>query len=131
MTVGEDLVLGLQTLVLGMVVTFIGLLILQGVMMLMARFAGANDRNGQAAKSIAVVASDGAAPEGAGAQASPTGRADEEAAAIAAVIALLTAENEAPTQAGLARSVVRPTATAANAWGLAGRQDIMAARRRA
>ena len=44
MTVGEDLVLGLQTLVLGMVVTFVGLLILQGVMMLMARFSKANGR---------------------------------------------------------------------------------------
>ncbi len=41
MTVGEELILGLQTLVLGMVVTFIGLAILQVIMILMGR---ASDR---------------------------------------------------------------------------------------
>jgi len=42
MTVAEELILGLQTLVLGMAVTFVGLAVLQIIMILMGR---ASDRN--------------------------------------------------------------------------------------
>ncbi len=137
MTVGEDLVLGLQTLVLGMVVTFIGLLILQGVMMLMARFSKSNGNNSR--PSASSVASDparnrNASPvtaEGPAAQVERSGVPDEETAAISAVIAVLTAESGAPTQIRSVRPTGPVPAAVPNIWGLAGRQDIMAARRRA
>jgi len=134
MTVGEDLVLGLQTLVLGMVVTFVGLLILQGVMMLMARFSKANGR-----PSSSSVASDSArnrsssplTMEKPAAQVERAGLPDEEMAVISAVMAVLTAESGAPTQIRSVRPIGPVPAAAPNIWGLAGRQDIMAARRRA
>jgi len=134
MTVGEDLVLGLQTLVLGMVVTFVGLLILQGVMMLMARFSKANGR-----PSSSSVASDSArnrsssplTMEKPAAQVERAGLPDEEMAAISAVMAVLTAESGAPTQIRSVRPIGPVPAAAPNIWGLAGRQDIMAVRRRA
>ena len=139
MTIGEDLVLGLQTLALGMVVTFVGLLILQGVMMLMARFSKANGANGANGKpSASPVASDTAHNRNASpamavkpaAQAERPGLADEEMAAISAVMAVLTAESGAPAQIRSVRSMGPVPAAVPNIWGLAGRQDIMAARRR-
>ncbi len=137
MTIGEDLVLGLQTLVLGMVVTFVGLLILQGVMMLMARFSKANGSNGR--PSSASVASDPARNRNASpltmeepaAQVERAGLPDEEMAAISAVMAVLTVESGVPTQIRSVRPIGPVPAAAPNIWGLAGRQDIMAARRRA
>ena len=137
MTVSEDLMLGLQTLVLGMVVTFVGLLILQGVMILMARFSKANGNNSKpAASSVASnSARDGnASPVTTEKPATQMERADlpdGEIAAISAVIAVLTAESGAPAQIRSVRPIGPVPAAAPNTWGLAGRQDIMAARRRA
>ena len=137
MTVGEDLVLGLQTLALGMVVTFVGLLILQGVMILMARFSKANGNNSRASASS--VASNparngNASPvtaEKPAAQVERPDLPDEEMAAISAVMAVLTAESGAPAQIRSVRPIGPVPAAVPNIWGLAGRQDIMAARRRA
>jgi Na+-transporting methylmalonyl-CoA/oxaloacetate decarboxylase gamma subunit len=137
MTVGEDLVLGLQTLVLGMIVTFAGLLILQGVMILMARFSKANGNNG--GPSTSSVLSDptpnkNTSPvkaEKPAAQVERIGLPDEEKAAISAVMAVLTAESGAPMQIRSVRPMGSVPAATPNTWGLAGRQDIMAARRRA
>jgi len=137
MTVGEDLGLGLQTLVLGMIVTFVGLLILQGVMMLMARFSKANGNNGRASNGLPVsgpahVENDPPVMmEGPAVQSERPGLPDEEMAAISAIMAVLTAESGAPTRIRSVRPMGPVPAAAPNIWGLAGRQDIMAARRRA
>ena len=137
MTVSEDLLLGLQTLALGMVVTFVGLLILQGVMILMARFSKANGNNNRPSNAPAmsgpahVKNNPPATMEGPAAQSEHPGRPDEEVAAISAVMAVLTAESGAPMQIRSVRPVGPVPAAASNIWGLAGRQEIMAARRRA
>lgn len=137
MTVGEDLVLGLQTLVLGMIVTFAGLLILQGVMLLMAKFSKANNSNRRPSNAPAELdpaRSNNAspvAPERPAARSGRPGLPDEEIAAISAVMAVLTAESGAPMQVRSVRPIGPVPAAAANVWGLAGRQEIMADRRRA
>lgn len=124
MTTGENLLLGLQTLLLGMAVTFVGLLILQGVMKLIARFSRAKRRDAGAPIAPSPLAS-------ADAQAALPSRHDEEIAAISAVMAMLTAEDEPPMQVKSVRPVDPATAGVSNIWGLAGRQEIMASRRRA
>ncbi len=137
MTLGEDLVLGLQTLALGMVVTFAGLLILQGVMLLMAKFSKASGNNGRPPNASAVsdpAPSKDATPvavEGPATQPGRLGQPDEEIAAISAVMAVLTAEGGAAMQVRSVKPMGPGAAAASNTWGLAGRQEIMAARRRA
>lgn len=130
MTLGEDLVLGLQTLALGMIVTFAGLLILQGVMILMAKFSHANGNNGRPSNATAEQASP-AAVETPEAHASRPDLPDEEIAAISTVVALLAAESGVPLRVRSVRPLGPAPAAASNIWGLAGRQEIMATRRRA
>ncbi|MGI6132404.1 MAG: OadG family protein [Bacillota bacterium] len=137
MTVGEDLMLGLQTLALGMLVTFAGLLTLQGVMLLMAKFSKANGNNSRPSNAPAVLdpaRSKNASPAALEEPASQSGRPglpDEDIAAISAVMAVLTAESGAPMQIRSVRPMGPVPAAAPNLWGLAGRQEIMADRRRA
>ncbi len=129
MTAGEDLLLGLQTLVLGMIVTFVGLLILQGVMILMARFSKVNANNSR--PSNATKDDSDVTMEGFAVQPESPSQPDEEIAAISAVMAVLAAESGAPMQARSVRRISPASTAAPNIWGLAGRQEIMAARRRA
>ncbi len=138
MTVGEELILGLQTLVLGMVVTFIGLAILQVIMILMGR---ASDRKRAPA---GYTVGDGAETEirdeitasddeelthrGSEFEGRAEDYSEEQVAAIAAVMAILMEEGAAPVHI---KSVTQVGPVAANLWGLAGRQDLMSGRSRA
>ncbi|MDD2201544.1 MAG: OadG family protein [Firmicutes bacterium] len=123
MTVAEELILGLQTLVLGMAVTFVGLAVLQIIMILMGR---ASDRNRVAVTSKV--------PEGLEMPEEPEtpvhqgDESDEHVAAIAAVMAILTEEGAAPVRV---RSITQVSPRAANLWGLAGRQELMSGRSKA
>lgn len=118
MAAAENLVLGVQTLLLGMAVTFFGLVLLQIIVRLMTRLTGnANPKSVTPAMPATAPAVSGGATN-----------ADEEIAAIAAVMALLVAEGSQPARIGAVRQL--GTAPSGNAWGLAGRQEIMASRKR-
>lgn len=126
MTTGENMLLGLQTLLLGMAVTFVGLLILQGVMKLIARLSRSKTPEAGAAVAPAAAATDAAI-----AALERPSRHDEEIAAISAVLAVLTAEDQSTMQVKSIRSVGPAKTGIPNIWGLAGRQEIMESRRRA
>lgn len=132
MATGENMLLGLQTLLLGMAVTFVGLLILQGVMKLIARLSRSKTPEaGAAVAPSPAVAPAAAATDAAIAALERPSRHDEEIAAISAVLAVLTAEDQSTMQVKSIRSVGPAKTGIPNIWGLAGRQEIMESRRRA
>ncbi|MEA4883900.1 MAG: OadG family protein [Clostridia bacterium] len=148
MTLLGKLGLGLQTTLMGMAVTFVGLAILQGVMLMMAKMS--NGKHGTARAGAGGSQDDGEdeeeshtgeetdlAPEpepdaiaapAADHAGQPSARAEEEIAAIAAVMAIITGEQTRPDAAGAS---ARAYPAQANLWGLAGRRDNMAGRQRA
>lgn len=123
MSIAEELILGLQTLVLGMAVTFAGLAILQIIMILMGR---ASDRERAAVTSK--VPERREMPEEPEAPAHRGHESEEHVAAIAAVMAILTEEGAAPVRV---RSITQVDPGATNLWGLAGRQELMSGRSKA
>jgi sodium pump decarboxylase gamma subunit len=130
MTVAEELILGLQTLVLGMAVTFVGLAILQIIMILMGR---ASDRNRVVVKTTLPESMEASEELEAAAprheiEECAEDYSEEHVAAIAAVMAILTEEGMAPVRV---RSVTPVGPGATNLWGLAGRQELMSGRSRA
>jgi Na+-transporting methylmalonyl-CoA/oxaloacetate decarboxylase gamma subunit len=130
----EDFLMGISTTGLGMLIVFLGLVFLMLIMMglsvvnrMGARKAAPSKRYLPAepvkpAKTEVMAASEepAAAPA---AEAPATDRSGEEIAAIAAVLAILTAEGVQGTV-----TAVRRLGGNAATWALAGRRDIMASR---
>ena len=129
----ENLLTGLSTTGLGMLVVFLGLIFLMFIMIGLSGISKAGNKK-PAAKSempiSAAAAVKAEAPETAvpvaeshAAAAIKPSTADEEIAAIAAVMAILTAEGVQGTV-----TAVRPLGPKQNSWAFAGRRDIMASR---
>ncbi|OPZ63709.1 MAG: hypothetical protein BWY85_01561 [Firmicutes bacterium ADurb.Bin506] len=150
MTLASNMSLGVQTLTLGLTVTFVGLAALQLIVRAMAFLSSGGKVQPQPVAvaeaavptpevtqiiSTAVTSSSTLDEEAAVAIAAATAAAmtrnDEEIAAIGAVMAIITAEGAQGAQIGAIRRVSGPGyAGTPNLWALAGRQDIMAGRNR-
>jgi Na+-transporting methylmalonyl-CoA/oxaloacetate decarboxylase gamma subunit len=129
----DNVLMGLSTTGLGMLVVFLGLIFL---MYIMIGLAGISKTGGKKPSAKAEKLNDVAVPMAAEAveKAVPSvvespaatlkhSTADEEIAAIAAVMAILTSEGVHG-----AVTAVRPLGPKLNLWALAGRRDIMASR---
>lgn len=121
----ENLKLGIYTTILGMVIVFVGLLFLMYVMIALAKLSKGGEKK-QVDRQAPVeeepethdMSTDKAA------DAAPLKGQDlGEIAAVAAVMAIMTAEGKA----GVVASVMK-TGPKTNTWALAGRRDIMAGR---
>ncbi len=150
MTLSNSMSLGVETLTLGMIVTFVGLAALQMIVKAMTAFTGhARPKAATAAtaeddpsvqeivqgsacvQALGDASEEEAAVVAAVVAAASMTRSDEEIAAIGAVLALITAEGAAGARIGGIRRLDGPGyAGMPNLWGLAGRQDIMAGRNR-
>lgn len=129
----DNVLMGLSTTGLGMLVVFLGLIFLMYIMIGLARASktGAkkpsakSERPSDEAAAETAESMEKAVPavvESPAASLKPT-TADEEIAAIAAVMAILTSEGVQGTV-----TAVRPLGHKLNLWALAGRRDIMASR---
>lgn len=147
MTVASSMSLGVQTLTLGMAVTFVGPGAFQVIGKARALLSGGGAQKKDAADAaataheIAPSESGAAVPRSAideetavaiaAATAAAMSRSDEEIAAIGAVLALITAEGAQGAQVSAVRRIDAPKCVGMpNLWALAGRQDIMAGRNR-
>ncbi|MCR4425698.1 MAG: OadG family protein [Firmicutes bacterium] len=155
MTLTEDLILGLKTTVLGMSIVFLGLVVLQLIMIFLSRYcpdgkpaprmrlshemesvappkietpaaAAAGQAGPPAGNELAQPTA--ARPEASGIGASTDEHSLEEVAAIAAALALATEEGGGPFAVMSTRRVGPVAQAGLNLWGLAGRQEIMRAR---
>lgn len=130
----ENVLMGLSTTGLGMLVVFLGLIFLMYIMIGLAGISktGAKKPSAKTAKPLgepdeetaepAAISTSPVADNAAGA-AFGSSTADEEIAAIAAVMAILTSEGAQ----GIV-TAVRPLGPKLNSWAFAGRRDIMASR---
>ncbi|NLM65343.1 MAG: OadG family protein [Firmicutes bacterium] len=140
MTLGGSLYVGIQTLLVGMLVTFVGLAALQFIIRAMAtvtaRRESSPSEGGAAAPRVEARqaapqanAEEAVAAAAAAAMAAASGaRTDEEVAAIGAVLALLASEGARGASIGAVRKVSPASTALPNLWGLAGRYELMTAR---
>lgn len=130
----ENVLMGLSTTGLGMLVVFLGLIFLMYIMLGLAgisktgakRPAAKAEKPGSSPTAVTIETvekADALVVDNETPVASKTSTADEEIAAIAAVMAILTSEGVQGTV-----TAVRPIGPKFNLWALAGRRDIMASR---
>lgn len=130
----ENVLMGLSTTGLGMLVVFLGLIFLMYIMIGLAGISKTGGKKPSAKTEKPLGESDAVKAEAAEKPASPLAddsaivalrptTADEEIAAIAAVMAILTSEGIQGTV-----TAVRPLGPKLNSWAFAGRRDIMASR---
>ena len=132
MTLGGSLYVGIQTLLVGMLVTFVGLAALQFIIRAMAtvtaRRESSPSEGGAAAPRVEARqaapqanAEEAVAAAAAAAMAAASGaRTDEEVAAIGAVLALLASEGARGASIGAVRKVSPASTAFAEPMGLAG-----------
>jgi hypothetical protein len=130
----EKVLMGLSATDLAMLVVFLGLILLIYIMIMLVRISKADAKNPSAklekanSEDVAITAeavekAASLVTENSAAAALRPSIANEEIAAIAAVMAIITSEGIEGTI-----TAVRPLGPKLNLWALAGRRDIMASR---